>query len=71
MWIYAGGNSNFYYAITLVWALGSIILLSDTVWARLRKTWDEFLFDENDSKIQAECDLDSRRKFRNVPVVLK
>lgn len=37
LWVYAGsGNANFFYAITLVWSLGLIILLSDALFAVLR-----------------------------------
>ena len=37
IWIDVGtGNANFYYAITLVHALGQIMLLVDTVYAMLR-----------------------------------
>ncbi|CAK4032806.1 Phosphatidylinositol glycan anchor biosynthesis class U [Lecanosticta acicola] len=37
LWVYAGsGNANFFYAITLVWSLALLILLTDTVYAVLR-----------------------------------
>lgn len=37
LWIYAGsGNANFFYAITLVWALGLTLVVGDSVWACLR-----------------------------------
>lgn len=37
LWIYAGsGNANFFYAITLVWNLGLMILMTDTIYAVLR-----------------------------------
>lgn len=40
LWVYAGsGNANFFYAITLVWALGLILIVSDSLFAVLR---DEF-----------------------------
>lgn len=41
LWIYAGsGNANFFYAITLVWSLALLILLTDTVYAALRDEWE-------------------------------
>ncbi|KAF2719164.1 PIG-U-domain-containing protein [Polychaeton citri CBS 116435] len=42
LWIYAGsGNANFFYAITLVWNLGLMILLTDAVWSVLRDEWED------------------------------
>uniref|UniRef100_A0A060T3S9 ARAD1C36124p n=1 Tax=Blastobotrys adeninivorans TaxID=409370 RepID=A0A060T3S9_BLAAD len=41
LWIDLGsGNSNFFYAITLVYALGMILLLADSIWAVLRLEYD-------------------------------
>ncbi|KAI7280013.1 GPI transamidase-like protein component PIG-U [Hortaea werneckii] len=41
LWIYAGsGNANFFYAITLVWALALLILMTDTVYSVLRDEWE-------------------------------
>lgn len=41
LWIYAGsGNANFFYAITLVWSLALLILLTDTIYAILRDEWE-------------------------------
>lgn len=41
LWIYAGsGNANFFYAITLVWSLGQILLVSDLTFAVLRDEWE-------------------------------
>ncbi|KAJ3099249.1 hypothetical protein HDU97_003313 [Phlyctochytrium planicorne] len=41
LWIYAGsGNSNFFYAITLVLALSQVILLVDIVFAMVRREWE-------------------------------
>nr|POF15485.1 phosphatidylinositol glycan anchor biosynthesis class u protein [Quercus suber] len=41
LWVYAGsGNANFFYAITLVWNLALVILLTDTVYAILRDEWE-------------------------------
>lgn len=41
LWIYLGsGNSNFFYAITLVYALGITISLTDTTWVALRLEYD-------------------------------
>ncbi|EME89740.1 uncharacterized protein MYCFIDRAFT_32437 [Pseudocercospora fijiensis CIRAD86] len=41
LWIYAGsGNANFFYAITLVWSLALLILLTDTLYALLRDEWE-------------------------------
>ena len=41
LWIYAGsGNANFFYAITLVWSLALLILLTDAVYAVLRDEWE-------------------------------
>src|SRR5690606_19033089 len=42
LWIYAGsGNANFFYAITLVYSIGQIILLIDTTYAMLRREFDK------------------------------
>ncbi|KAI7865524.1 GPI transamidase subunit PIG-U [Spinellus fusiger] len=41
LWIYAGsGNANFFYAITLVYNLGQILLLIDLVYSALRRDYD-------------------------------
>ncbi|KAI7902863.1 GPI transamidase component-like protein [Cokeromyces recurvatus] len=41
LWIYAGsGNANFFYAITLVYNLGQVLLLIDLVYAALRREFD-------------------------------
>ncbi|KAI9019341.1 GPI transamidase subunit PIG-U [Phycomyces nitens] len=41
LWIYAGsGNANFFYAITLVYNLGQILLLIDLVYSALRRAFD-------------------------------
>ncbi|KAI8376903.1 GPI transamidase component, partial [Blakeslea trispora] len=41
LWIYAGsGNANFFYAITLVYNLGQVVLLIDLVYAALRREFD-------------------------------
>lgn len=41
LWIYAGsGNANFYYAITLVWSLGLMVILADVLYAILRDEWE-------------------------------
>lgn len=40
LWIYAGGNANFFYAITLVLLLGECILLLDLGSALRRRLWD-------------------------------
>lgn len=41
LWIYAGsGNANFFYAITLVWNLGLLILETDLLYAVLRDEWE-------------------------------
>ncbi|KAI8097809.1 GPI transamidase subunit PIG-U [Gilbertella persicaria] len=41
LWIYAGsGNANFFYAITLVYNLGQVMLLIDLVYAALRREYD-------------------------------
>lgn len=38
LWIYAGsGNANFFYAITLVFAVGQGVLLGDAMFALLRR----------------------------------
>lgn len=42
LWIYAGsGNANFFYAITLVWSLGLLVILADMLYAILRDEWEE------------------------------
>ena len=41
LWIYAGsGNANFFYAITLVYTIGNIILLVDATFAMLKREFD-------------------------------
>jgi phosphatidylinositol glycan class U len=41
LWIYAGsGNANFFYAITLVWSLGLILVVCDLLYAVLRDEWE-------------------------------
>ena len=41
LWIYAGsGNANFFYAITLVWSLGQVLLIADSIFAVLRDEWE-------------------------------
>ncbi|CAB4411706.1 unnamed protein product [Rhizophagus irregularis] len=41
LWIYAGsGNANFFYAITLVYTIGNIILLVDATFAMFRREFD-------------------------------
>lgn len=41
LWIYAGsGNANFFYAITLVWSLGLILILADLLYSVLRDEWE-------------------------------
>ena len=41
LWLYAGsGNANFFYAITLVWNLALLVLLTDAVYAVLRDEWE-------------------------------
>lgn len=41
LWIYAGsGNANFFYAITLVWSLGLIVIIADSLYAALREEWE-------------------------------
>ncbi|KAF0484063.1 PIG-U-domain-containing protein [Gigaspora margarita] len=41
LWIYAGsGNANFFYAITLVYTVGNIILLVDSTFSMLRREFD-------------------------------
>jgi phosphatidylinositol glycan class U len=37
LWLYSGsGNSNFYYASTLVYGLGNGFLVADALWAHLK-----------------------------------
>lgn len=41
LWMYAGsGNANFFYAITLVYSLAQIILVSDALYSMLRLDWE-------------------------------
>jgi GPI-anchor transamidase subunit U len=41
LWMYAGsGNANFFYAITLVYSLAQIILVSDALYGMLRLDWE-------------------------------
>lgn len=45
LWLYAGsGNSNFYYASTLVWALANGLGVIDTLGAGLKR---QFLWESN------------------------
>lgn len=38
LWLYAGsGNANFYYASTMVYGLGNGVLITDLLWAYLKK----------------------------------
>jgi phosphatidylinositol glycan class U len=40
-WVYnGGGNANFFYAITLVWAISQIVLIVDLVYAHLRREFE-------------------------------
>ena len=42
LWLNAGSaNSNFFYAITLVWALGGGMLVLDAMWAWGRERWEK------------------------------
>jgi len=48
LWVYAGsGNANFFYAITLVYALGLSIVVHDLIFAIMR---DEFEFERPELK---------------------
>ena len=41
LWIYAGsGNANIFYAITLVWGLGCVVILADMLHAVVRDEWE-------------------------------
>lgn len=41
-WVYvAGGNANFFYAITLVWGVSQIMLVVDLVFAHLKREWEK------------------------------
>jgi phosphatidylinositol glycan class U len=41
-WVYQGsGNANFFYAITLVWAVSQIILISDLIFAFIKRDWEK------------------------------
>ncbi|KAI9596477.1 GPI transamidase subunit PIG-U [Syncephalis fuscata] len=52
IWINVGtGNANFYFAITLVHALGQILLLIDTVYAMLRHEFSVTYPQYRDSKV--------------------
>ncbi|KAJ3367887.1 hypothetical protein HDU91_001022 [Kappamyces sp. JEL0680] len=40
-WVYnGGGNANFFYAITLVWAVSQIVLVVDLLYAHLKREWE-------------------------------
>lgn len=42
LWLHAGSaNANFFYAITLVWALGGGMLVLDAMWAWGRERWEK------------------------------
>ena len=41
LWLHAGsGNANFFYAITLVWALAGSSSILDAMWAWGRLAWE-------------------------------
>ncbi|KAL2913387.1 hypothetical protein HK105_207132 [Polyrhizophydium stewartii] len=41
LWVYSGaGNANFFYAITLVFALAQVVYLVDVAFAYLRREWE-------------------------------
>ena len=41
-WVYAGsGNSNFFYAITLVWNLGQVLMGIDVVYGLMRREFEK------------------------------
>jgi phosphatidylinositol glycan class U len=41
LWVYVGGgNSNFFYAITLLFSLSQVILISDLMFAAIRREWE-------------------------------
>lgn len=41
LWLHAGsGNANFFYAVTLVWALAGTSSLLDALWAWGRLAWE-------------------------------
>jgi phosphatidylinositol glycan class U len=52
IWIYQGsGNANFFYAITLVFGLGQIILLSDLFFAMIKSEFISKYPEARDKKI--------------------
>ena len=41
LWVYIGsGNANFFYAITLVYSVGQVILVVDTMFAFAQREWE-------------------------------
>ncbi|KAJ3045481.1 hypothetical protein HDV00_009134 [Rhizophlyctis rosea] len=41
LWLYAGsGNANFFFAITLVWAMAQVFGVLDVTFAMMRREWD-------------------------------
>lgn len=48
LWLYAGsGNANFYYASTMVYGLANGVLLTDLLWAGVKR---DFLMKVDESK---------------------
>jgi phosphatidylinositol glycan class U len=40
-WVYAGsGNANFFYAITLLWSISQVILMTDVTFGFLKREWE-------------------------------
>lgn len=63
IWIYRGsGNSNFFYAISLVWSTGQVLLITDVVYGWLRRDFDIKIYSSNDEK---------EKLLRNVVLILK
>lgn len=41
LWVYIGsGNANFFYAITLVFSLGQVVLIVDLMYGYCRREWE-------------------------------
>ncbi|GMM33740.1 GPI-anchor transamidase subunit [Saccharomycopsis crataegensis] len=61
LWIFSGsGNSNFFYAINLVYSLGLGFMLIDFIWSYLSL---EYLFEKNNGK---EVDYDAKLRLTQI-----
>lgn len=65
LWLTAGSaNANFFYAITLVWALGGGMLVLDAMWAWGRERWEK-----ERPPIRARSKVQPKAPVRNEPLL--